>query len=563
MFGFLALGIFACLAFAGSEGGKSGGLLGSLLGGKTISDIVKDRTESHEAKEKEKKEAQDKKEQEVKDIVKKDKKDLTPRDIKRLKELQKDVDVEEFLTNKELKAFSDATGYTPKRDVSSVDDDYDLTPEEKQEELHELLKKKPDELTQKQKARLKKLASDPEIDHEDFSNTELKNYKIATGEDLSDTPKEDPKALAAADMELEQKKAITLAQRQYEEALKDPEKDENKKFIEAYDTFSSCAFDDDGNLCSPEEFEEAVNKLPDDKKKLLKDNIQSASENSDIKSEYNTQASKISKEEAEEGSKKAQEAHKQKIQANKNKDKIQKYADFKFEDGLDPADLDSDDPKKVELAKKQLEDAGLDVDVYKAVQDAKSGKNPDGSEPTIDDIASNEKVQKSVEEYNKRKKEGDNGGKKDGEPEPGKEGDKGGKKEGDDKDTNDDETEEETKNSEFEDGEPDDEAEGEEDKKKQNPHKVWKQKSYKRGDKTFKTKSYYNKKGASISKEEFQEKVKNYEKNNKKTAEESISDYLQDRLVLERFYPEDITMSKQFEGLDLAAFIKSRIEVED
>ena len=127
-----------------------------IIGGKSISDIVKDRTESIEAKEKEKKESIEKKENELKDLCKKDKKDLTPRDIKRMKELQKEVDVEDFLTNKELKAFADATGYTPKRDVSNIDDDYDLTPEEKQDELHELLKKKPDELTQKQKARLKK-----------------------------------------------------------------------------------------------------------------------------------------------------------------------------------------------------------------------------------------------------------------------------------------------------------------------------------------------------------------------------------------------------------------------
>ena len=75
----------------------------------------------------------------------------------------------------------------------------------------------------------------------------------------------------------------------------------------------------------------------------------------------------------------------------------------------------------------------------------------------------------------------------------------------------------------------DDEDEDEEGKAKQDPHKVWKQKTYKKGKKTFKTKSYYNKKGDSISKEEFQERVANYEKsknggekttqNNEKTKE--------------------------------------------
>jgi hypothetical protein len=54
---------------------------------------------------------------------------------------------------------------------------------------------------------------------------------------------------------------------------------------------------------------------------------------------------------------------------------------------------------------------------------------------------------------------------------------------------------------------------------KQDPRKVWKQRSYKRGNKTMRTKSYYSKRGASISKEEFQEKVKAYEKANKKKNE--------------------------------------------
>lgn len=587
MFGFLALGIFASLAFATAEGGgKSGGFLGGLLGGKTISDFMKDKMNDKESKEKEKKEAIEKKEQEVKDLCKKDKKDLTPRDIKRMKELQKEVDVEEFLTNKELKSFADATGYTPKRDVSNIDADDDLTPDEKGEELHKILKKKAGELTPKDKDRLKKLAKDPDLDREDFSEDELKKFSDATGENLSNKPKEepknkDPKQQEAEDLENEQNKAIAIAKAQYEKALEDPEK--NKDFIEAYETFQTCAYDEDGKLRSPEEVEAEFKKLPKEKQEALSKAIEEATNSKEAQEAYNEESSKISNEQAKEAAQEVGKDRKKKSSAKKNKDEIQKYADFKFEDGLEPADLDSDDPKKVEQAKKQLEDAGLDADVYKAVQDAKSGKNPDGSEPTIDDIAANKDVQDKIAEYNKRKKEGDKGGKKegddntnkddkkndgegdnkenkkDGEPEP----DKGGKKEGDNKDTNDDETEEEIKNSKFDDGEPDDEAEGEEDKKKQNPHKVWKQKSYKRGNKTFKTKSYYNKKGASISKEEFQEKVKNYEKNNKKTTEESISDYLQDKLVLERFYPQDITLSKQFEGLDLAAFIKSRIEVED
>jgi hypothetical protein len=74
-------------------------------------------------------------------------------------------------------------------------------------------------------------------------------------------------------------------------------------------------------------------------------------------------------------------------------------------------------------------------------------------------------------------------------------------------------------------------------------------------------------KKASASKADWQANVKAWNKYKKRLADweknknESIVDVLRDKLVLERFYPQDIVQSKQFEGLDLSAFIKSRIEV--
>lgn len=58
--------------------------------------------------------------------------------------------------------------------------------------------------------------------------------------------------------------------------------------------------------------------------------------------------------------------------------------------------------------------------------------------------------------------------------------------------------------------------------------------------------------------EKIHQELLNETKNNNQ-----LTDYLQDKLVLERFYPQNILISKQFEDLNLAAFIKSRIEVED
>lgn len=74
------------------------------------------------------------------------------------------------------------------------------------------------------------------------------------------------------------------------------------------------------------------------------------------------------------------------------------------------------------------------------------------------------------------------------------------------------------------------------------PRKIYKRRTYKRGNKTFKSKSYYDKKGNSISAKDFKEKVANFEKKNKTKDESfSITDYLRDKLIVERFYPNDIT----------------------
>lgn len=90
----------------------------------------------------------------------------------------------------------------------------------------------------------------------------------------------------------------------------------------------------------------------------------------------------------------------------------------------------------------------------------------------------------------------------------------------------------------------DNDLEDEYKEKTQNPKKVWKQRTYKRGDSTFKTKSYYNKEGSSITQDEFNEKVNTYnkkkvegEKKNeslsstlKSTITESFRDYIKNKI---------------------------------
>ena len=71
-----------------------------------------------EIEERRKKEEKEKKEEEVRALLQKDPDDLTGREVKRLKELQNDsdIDVEDFLTQKEYKKLLSITGETKKEE---------------------------------------------------------------------------------------------------------------------------------------------------------------------------------------------------------------------------------------------------------------------------------------------------------------------------------------------------------------------------------------------------------------------------------------------------------------
>ena len=89
-------------------------------------------------------------------------------------------------------------------------------------------------------------------------------------------------------------------------------------------------------------------------------------------------------------------------------------------------------------------------------------------------------------------------------------------------------------------------AERDEKGKRVNPAKIWHKKKKKNG--SGSTKSYYNSKGDSISAKEFREKMNNYKsyvQNHKKSTQDQnsldISTFLKGKLIVERFYPRDIT----------------------
>jgi hypothetical protein len=685
MFGFLALGIFGALALKGIFGGEGkGGFLSGILGASTLSEFLNKKKEDSDKKKKEKDEEISKKEDEMKNLLKKDKKDLTQRDIKRLKELQKDrdIDVEDFLTKKELKALSETTGYTPKQDISDADDD--LSPEEKLTELKGLLKKKPADLTQKEKNRIKLLGSDPDIDTDELSEGELDNFKKATGKSIEDTQKEASSESNQKDMN----KVLAVVQSDLESKENDSSQ-EAEDFRKSYDTFIKCAYDEDGNLRKPEDIEKEIDNLDDDTKKLLKENISAASKDEKTLEELKEKTSKVSDEDAaaavekakakraeitkndkikeleekrdkelegatDEDKKKIEDSYKTQIEAETKKwdakikehtekaaslskgeslrqmEKTAKDAEARKKeleeqkaklDGEDAqkneiekcdninwdesdytkGDLDGDDEKKKKGAEEFLKSKGVDVDMYKKYADVKSTLKEGEKIEENEDLkkSSEEVIKKKKEEIDKQIKEQDkiindyNSAKDDVEkanepkeepkedPKKGEEpkedpkkGEKENsfededgyvyKKDGDKYTMTDEKGQEiEIKKEDFEKAKEksvDDEKEGDErtdndddleddevDDKgnstgKKDPRKIYKRRTYKRGDKTFKTKSYYDKKGNSISAKDFKEKVANFEKSNKQKDESfNISNFLKGKLIVERFYPRDIT----------------------
>ena len=87
-------------------------------------------------------------------------------------------------------------------------------------------------------------------------------------------------------------------------------------------------------------------------------------------------------------------------------------------------------------------------------------------------------------------------------------------------------------------------AERDKEGKRVNPAKIWHKKKNKQNGKT--SKNYYNKSGASCTPEEYHKKIENYKKyvqahKKQQQPKESMADFLSDRLIVEEFYPTDIT----------------------
>ena len=576
MFGFLALGFFACLA---SKGGQGGG--GGILGGIAATLLA----------------------------------------IKGIKETLKELG---WIKSKE-----------------------DKDKEAKNKEFKELLKKKPEDLTQKEKARLEELGADPDIDIESLTDKGLANYKRATGKSLKDTQDEADEENKNAD-EINKNKALALLQQEVE-SKEDDTSEEANNLREAYDGFIKCAYDEDGNPRSAEDFDAEFKKLPKDLQDKINDNVKAASKDEKVIKELQEKAKNVTAEQAAAAVEKAkakraeiskkdelaalEEKYKEDIKgksedevksiteayekekkatsdkwdakikqhndaaakadsgeslrqkktaantAKKTKKELEekkaaldseeakeetakKYANAFKDSPYEPGDLKGDKAKE---AKKYFEEKGYDVELLNKIH-TEFPQSAD-KEPNLKAIVGNEDIakgidkdiekqkaeidkkikdqQKVIDDYENAKSEVEkaNTGATGATGETGKTGETGAT---------------------GETGTISNSGGKSRNKKLVNPAKIWKRK--KRKDGKGQTKSYYNKNGASISATLFKEKMAAYKKaleKHKKGKFESLTDYVSAMLEIEQNEFIPLVESEQLDSLTLVEYLKNQIEVKD
>ena len=600
MFGFLAIGFFAAFAFGiigGSGKDGKGGFLSTLIDNfKKLND---DEEESDEKDVKElrallKKKTEDLSEREkkrIKELSKKvDRSYLNDSELKNLDEISgassedddddddkdtgKDEDTskdDELDFNKSLailQAEIESKEEDKSNDANDLRQAYDAMikctfdgngDKRKPEDIESEFNKLDESIRKKIEKHVKKSSSDEKA---------LEEYKDKKSKV---TPEQ-----AAAALEKAKAKRAEIAKKEEVDALKDAREkelegktDEDKKSI---------------NETYAKKIEAAETKWDAEIKKHM-----DAAAKAD-KSESLRQMEKSAKQ-AEAKKKELEDKKKELDKPEAIENEIKACGDINWDEGeYTEGSLSSSNEKDKKGAEEFLKSRGVDVDMYNKYRDIKSTLKEGEKIEENEDLkkAAEEVIKKKKEEidkqikeqdkiisdYNSAKDEVNNANKKGEEPkqEPKKEDDdsfetedgtkyyiKDGKyymetPDGDKEEVEKEDWEKEKENAVDDEKEGDERTDNDDDLEdddvddkgnstgKKDPRKIYKRRTYKRGNKTFKTKSYYDKKGNSISAKDFQEKVANFEKSNKQKNEIfNISNFLKDKLIVERFYPRDIT----------------------
>jgi hypothetical protein len=190
----------------------------------------------------------------VKELLAKNPDDLTGKEKELLQKAANNPKLQKELTGKELKSLKKITG-------SSSDDDDEEREEisdEDAKELHAILKKKPGDMNQRDKDKLKKFHGKYDLSSE-LSDNELKSFEKATGIRLAGTPDDDtpeentPEETTPKDTEATPEQ-ISEAMVAMAAAANENETDEDKKKKNAamIDIITASTYDEDGNPLSRE-----------------------------------------------------------------------------------------------------------------------------------------------------------------------------------------------------------------------------------------------------------------------------------------------------------------------
>ena len=203
----------------------------------------------------------------IKELLKKDADDLTGREKDILKRAANNKRLQKDLSNNEIKALNKAIGKSAE-DNADLDDDVS-------KELHALLKKKPEDLSPREKKRLSEINENYDISDE-LSDTELKRFQKATGSTIEDTDTTKPDITPAL---------LMMAKKANESEKDETKKSKNNALI---DLITASTYDENGDIIPIEKRAEKMKSIIgdgwEDFKAKMEKTIKDSAESDDFKS---------------------------------------------------------------------------------------------------------------------------------------------------------------------------------------------------------------------------------------------------------------------------------------
>ena len=323
-------GIGGLLGGIGSMFGMGGGLgLGKGLGGKSVDDI--------------------------RALLKKNPDDLTGKEKELLAKAANNPKLQKEFSNNELKKLNKLAGN------NSEDSGEDSMSEEDSKELHALLKKKPEDLTPKERKKLQEMSDKYDLSSE-LSENELKNLKKAGIKTKNDDGEEGEEKTPKPTTITESLLAVAAAANKSE---KDPKKQKENEAL--LDIVTASCYDDDGNpiseadrakrmkeLVGEDSWESFVADLKSKRESISEEDFESAL--ADVKKEIKPEdAQKMMEEQKERAKKAAARIKEEKAELGKVDKEIEELQK-QIDDASDESVMKDGANEKIDDIKKKIKD---------------------------------------------------------------------------------------------------------------------------------------------------------------------------------------------------------------